>query len=391
MDRFHDALASWLIKRRGFSDLTIWRDRALDGNTEFNLSIENKIKHSALFFVLNSHNYHQSDYCRKELKWFHQHHGGRPGGLIVGEHHRIFNILLRNIPHQQWPEELGNTSGFTMHDAKSSDDLGDFTLTSDDLFQKQLRCIVDAVEATLAEFSKLKPTLEDREAKGHEVKIYVADVADSLQDFRDRIIAEATGAKVQVLSNIPPPMESAPHAASVEKALAQADLSIHLFDQWPGRKIIDQKTTTFPRMQWEIALIGKVRKLVWQPVDPGLTDGQDDAQQEFLDNLASGDRSAGQYEFVRATQTDFLNVIREIIAQLQLPTGNGGLHRTFLVDTHQKDQRHAFELAAFLAKNDVEVDFNQESHDSNLSLTKFEQSVRQAQNLIILAGKVEHA
>jgi hypothetical protein len=39
----------------------------------------------------------------------------------------------------------------------------------------------------------------------------------------------------------------------------------------------------------------------------------------------------------------------------------------------------------------LDVDFNQESHDPNLSLTKFEQSIRQVQNLIILAGKVELA
>ena len=119
-----------------------------------------------------------------------------------------------------------------------------------------------------------------------------------------------------------------------------------------------------------------------QPADLRLTDGQDDAQRDFLDNLANGDRSLGQYEFVRAVQTDFLNVIRDTIAQLQLPTGNGGPRRTFLVDTHQKDQLYAFKLAGFLAENDVEVDFNHESHDPNLSLTKFERSVRQVQNQV---------
>jgi hypothetical protein len=64
VDRFHDALESMLKYRRGLSDLTIWRDKKLDGNTAFNNSIENKIKHSALFFVLNSRNYPRIDYCR---------------------------------------------------------------------------------------------------------------------------------------------------------------------------------------------------------------------------------------------------------------------------------------------------------------------------------------
>lgn len=274
-----------------------------------------------------------------------------------------------------------------MHDAPSREELGDFTSPNDNRFKIQLRRIVDAVEATLDEFSKLKPALEEREAQDHNVTIIVADVADSLQDFRERIIAEAAAKKVQLLSNIQPPMESAPHSTSVVNALSNTDLSIHLFDQWPGRKIIDERTITYTHTQWEIALKSEARKLVWQPVD----DGQDEGQRDFLDNLANGDRSSGQYEFVRAAQTDFINVIREKIDLLRHPAGNGRPHRTFLVDTHQKDQLHAFELAGFLAKNDLDVDFNQESHDLNLSLTKFEQSIRQVQNLIILAGKVELA
>jgi len=389
VDRFHAELESWLKHRRGFSDLAIWRDKALDGNTEFNISIEDKIKHSALFFVLNSRNYHQSAYCRKELEWFHHYHGERPGGLLVGEHHRIFNILLNNIPYQQWPEELGGTSGFAMHDSQSPGQLGDFTTPDDERFRKQLRRIVDAVEATLEEFARLKPTPEHRGEPGHGVRIFVADAADSLQDFRERIIAEVKGSKAQVLEDIPPPLESAQHAATVAKALAQVDLSIHLFDQWPGRKILDQKTTTYPRVQWEIALKSAARKLVWQPADLNPADCQDDVQRELLGNLANGDRSSGQYEFIQTAQTDFLNVIRDTIAQLQLPKGNGGLRRTFFMDTHQKDQRYAFKLADILVENGVDVDFNLESRDPTLSLARFEQSIPLVQNLIILAGKVE--
>ena len=389
VDRFHDALESWLKYRRGFSDLTIWRDKELDGNTEFNISIEDKIKHSALFFVLNSRNYPQSDYCRKELEWFHNYHGDRPGGLMLGERRRIFNVLLNNIPNQQWPEGLGDTSGFEMHDSRSDEKLGDFISPNDERFEKQLRLIVDAVEATLEEFTKLKPTPEDAEAQGHKVKIFVADAADSLQDFRERIITEVKGSEAQVLEDIPPPMESAQHSERVEKALTQSDLSIHLFDQWTGRKVLDQKNTTYPRTQWEIALASAVRKLVWVPADLHTAKVQDEAQRDFLDNLANGDRPAEQYEFVQSDRTDFLNVVRDYIDQLRHPLGNDGPRRTFFLDTHQKDQRYAFKLADLLVEKGVMVDFNFESRDPAISLAKFEKSIRQVQNLIILAGKVE--
>ena len=149
VDQFHERLESWLKHRRGLAKLAIWRDRQETGNTVFDLAIENKIKSSALFFALHSRNFLKSEYCAKELALFHRHHGDRPGGLLVGEQLRIFNILLNNVPHQKWPKGLGRTSGFPMYDTAGVE-LGDFILPSDPRFDKQMRAIVDAVENILA-------------------------------------------------------------------------------------------------------------------------------------------------------------------------------------------------------------------------------------------------
>lgn len=68
--QFHNYLESWLIKRRRLKGLTIWFDDQLNGNTAFDQAIQDGINNSALFFVLHSGNYQDSDYCRKELNWF---------------------------------------------------------------------------------------------------------------------------------------------------------------------------------------------------------------------------------------------------------------------------------------------------------------------------------
>ena len=52
VDQFHETLESWLKHRRGFNQLTIWRDKKLRGNTRFDSAIEAKINSAALFFVL---------------------------------------------------------------------------------------------------------------------------------------------------------------------------------------------------------------------------------------------------------------------------------------------------------------------------------------------------
>jgi hypothetical protein len=107
VDIFEQSLDSWLRRRRGMANLKIWRDtKRMRGNTLFDDAIQNALKTSALFFALTSRNYLQSDYCRKEMSWFHQYHSQRPGGLRVGEACRILNILLHNVPHEGWPAEL---------------------------------------------------------------------------------------------------------------------------------------------------------------------------------------------------------------------------------------------------------------------------------------------
>jgi len=122
-----------------------------------------------------------------------------------------------------------------------------------------------------------------------------------------------------------------------------------------------------------------------------ITTVADETQRHVLENLVNGARETRQYECVRGTQSAFIEVLLQKITALQTHSTNGAMSRTFLVDTHQKDQRYAFKLADYLAQNGVDVDFNLESFDPILSLTKFEQAVRQVRNLIILYGKVGSA
>ncbi|MCP4043363.1 MAG: toll/interleukin-1 receptor domain-containing protein [Gammaproteobacteria bacterium] len=263
--QFHDFLEKWLENRRGLSGLRVWRANELDGNTRFDVAIEDKLKKSALFFALHSRNYPKSDYCRKELDWFHQHNGDRPGGLMVGDRTRIFNILLNNLPHDQWQREFAGSIGFPMHDAESEDELGEFTSPQDPSFGRQLRKIVDAAEETLKEMVSIEPPV-DRQQAPDEVRIFIADVADPQQSVRERIIAEI-GSNALLLEECPPPLEYGGHERKLTQILERTDLSIHLLDQWPGRKITDRKETTYPQRQTELACVQQTPQIIWVPED----------------------------------------------------------------------------------------------------------------------------
>ena len=386
VDAFCDFLDNWLTKRRSLSGLKIWRDEnRMKGNTVFDDDIKDAVQNSALFFALNSRNYRESRYCQDELSWFHQYNKDRPGGLRKGNQFRIFNILLNNIPHQQWPEALGKTGGFPIHDAKSAEDLGDFISPTDDRFNKQLRPIVDAVEEILPEF-RVPPDVASTTSDAGSGAI--KDAADTLQIIRDRVIQEVKSRHACVPDDVPPPMENDRHAEKVRTVLAQAQLSVHLFDKLPGRKITDRKETTYPREQLELAIPAKTKKIIWTPADLGITTIEDDAHRAFLQRIKDGERKDVQYEFVSGTPNQLYDFISQQIDTLSKCLPDGTKHGAYLIDTHQKDQRYAFNLAAHLAEKGIEVEFNHESNDPQISLTKFERSVRAVRNVIIIYGKV---
>jgi hypothetical protein len=72
-------------------------DPALDGNYPLSKSINAKIKQSALFLVVMSDYYLDSQWCLDELKWFSDH---------VGSNDRIFVVKAFNTAVERWPPPL---------------------------------------------------------------------------------------------------------------------------------------------------------------------------------------------------------------------------------------------------------------------------------------------
>ena len=387
VDVVEEGLDNWLRKRRGRHNLRIWRDkRRMDGNTLFDNAIQEAIDTSAVFLALTSRNYLQSEYCLKELRRFEKFHGRQAGGLQVADSARIFNILLNNIPHPQWPAPFQGTSGFPMHDARSAEELGDFISPGDHAFEKQMRPIIDALEKLLAKMSP--PPAVETQAPSDTISIFMADVPEALQDFKDRLIAEAEYHEARILTDIPPPMKAVEHEDAVRRVLAESRLAIHLLNEWPGRKLPDRKDITFPREQHELAFGQSIPQLVWIPTDLEITTVENTAQRQFLESCDNRPRAQGQYELVRCLQSEFVHLVVERIAAMQDEGQAESPTLSYLIDTHQKDQRYAFRLADYLLDKGAQVDFNHESSDPMVSLVKFEKSIHQVKNLILVCGQV---
>ncbi len=258
----------------------------------------------------------------------------------------------------------------------------------------QLRPIVDATEKIIEALTEERSSAPASATPGTgsplppSVQVYFADVCDARVKLRDRLVTEARGAGASVAERVPLPWDSEAHAARTRALVQQSQLTVHLLDRWPGREIQDVPEDHYPSRQLEIALSSPVPQILWLPAALASADVEDEDHRQLIQRIRSHDRGESRYELVEGEPTELSNYLRERLAELVAPLPQPGSAQSFLIDTHQKDQRYAFELAAYLATRNLEVDFNQESRDPAASLTQFEAAVRYVTNLILVCGSV---
>ncbi|UCE07478.1 MAG: hypothetical protein JSW07_05435, partial [bacterium] len=284
-------------------------------------------------------------------------------GLNVGGELRLLNIMLNSIHHTKFPKELSGTIGFPMHDApKDSDELGESTDPREIQFKKQLRKIIDAIDNTLNTFPSISDKVSIVESEKQKIQIFIADVADTLQTIKDRLIADLKDSGVLIMKDI-------------EKAL----ISIHL---------LDDTTFSLSHQQVETGFQCETSQLIWVPKDIDFKKIKDKSYANFLISLENHSRQQKKYEFIRSSRTDLSELVLQKIEQIQREKQTPTAARSILLDTHQKDQRFAFELANHLISNGVDVEFTKESINPTLSLQNFEEYLKYVNCLVIIYGKV---
>jgi len=367
----------------------VWRDkRRLEGNHLFDKTIQDAINSSALFVALLSKGYLKSDYCRKELSWFHEKNAN---ALSAGDRLRLFSVLLANIHCSDWPEEFEGTSGQVFHDAERDDQRGYPSNVNSPRFTMQMRQLCEAIHATLEEFKKtidkLEPPSPSIEDQGG-FTVFLADTADSLRMLRRRVGGELQRQGVNLITQIPPPYDSAQHDERVLAELGQSALSVHLLDGWPGREIDGAENKTYPRRQVELGLQHAKSQLIWVPQSLDIQTIEDEAHRDFLDRLEKGKRDLTGYRFIREPQSEIALQIVCRLEELEQESAAKDDASAVLLETHLKDQLHAFDLGRTLTELRIRLHLHSEGNEPGGSVRAFEESLRKVDRLIIVFGSV---
>ncbi len=368
----------------------VWLDRRrLQGNHLFDKTIQDAIDSSALFVALTSKGYLESPYCRKELRWFREKNAS---ALSAGDRSRLFNVLLANIHYSKWPEEFNGTSGQVFHDAERDDEVGYPSDVNDRRFTKQMRQLCEAIYATLEEFKKAvdksEPPSPSIEAQGG-FTVFLADTADSLNTLRRRVSSELQQQGVNLTAQIPPPYDSARHDERVIAELGRANLSMHLLDQWPGREIDGAANKTYPQRQVELGSQQAKSQLIWVPQSLDIQTIEDEAHRDFLDRLENGKRDLTGYKFIREPQTAITREIINRLDELKQESAAKSDDSAVLLETHLKDQLHAFDLGRTLTELKIRLHLHSEGGEPGGSVRAFEESLRKVNRLIIVFGSVD--
>jgi hypothetical protein len=398
IEQFYKNLNLMLAKRVGRLDIIkIWWDsRKLDGSILFDDSIEDGIKRSAIMICLHSPGYMASSYCKKELAIFHKKIQQEAIGPKLGDRSRIFNILLNNIPHKQWPEELQGTSGFPFHDARESTDFGDPIETLAPEFRSQMQKVRDAVWNILNEFPKEENAKEVVQKTAEKVNnntftVFMGEVADTLRTPRKRIISELEKKGINVITGVPPPDEATAHEKATNDALQRSDLAIHLLDEYPGREITGASDIWYPQKQTELSIRSGKSQMIWLPSETDLSKIEDEKYKLFLENLENGHPEGNEYEFIRGSKSSLTQEIIDLAEQVKSKRAQQNVSPekiSVLLDTHYSDQLYALDLSKVLLENQIQPFINPQEDDPRKNINLMGERLRQVKKLIFMYGSV---
>lgn len=193
-------------------DLKIWRDTRLARNEIFDETIKREVECAALFLAINSTAYQQSKYCQQEIEWFERRSHADGYGLNVSSLHRILNVQLSDISHEQWLAAFKGATKFDFFVKAEGDPIALPAEPDSPQFKKEFDVLLRNLARTLHEFKKVADTKLQKPAEPpadpEQFTVFLADMSDDLRrGIRRRLLTEFPQSGLLLADAVPPPME----------------------------------------------------------------------------------------------------------------------------------------------------------------------------------------
>jgi hypothetical protein len=221
--------------------------------------------------------------------------------------------------------------------------------------------------------------------------IFMGEVADTQRPARKRIITELVKEGYNVVSGIPPPDEAAAHEKATNEALKNANLAVHILDEFSGREITGDAVTCYPQKQAQLAAGSGKPQMIWVPAETDFAKVEDEKYQSFLQELETGKTASKGFEFVRGSRSALAKNIIDYAEQIkseQMAFTPDKRNLSVLLDTHFNDQLYAFDLSKSLLENQIQPFINPQEDDPRKNINLMGERISQVKKLIFIYGSV---
>lgn len=257
---FHRELSVVLARKLGRRDsASIWRDLKVQGNDEFDDTIDAAFRNSAVAVFVVSPGFIASEWCCRELTQFCSELDAELDERLEGKS-RVLKVLLSHVPYEEMPEPvrqlLNKTTGYAFYhlDPLSGREEA-FRRTKEQDEDRRYWSTLDDLARNLADLLKTMRSLGGTEEDGEEEEteparvsaassapaaaapaVYLAEVTDDLEPDREDLRRTLVQRGITVLPDQPLSTDSAELIEEVRAGLGTAALSIHLLGSFYGKR-----------------------------------------------------------------------------------------------------------------------------------------------------------
>jgi hypothetical protein len=238
-------------------------------------------------------------------------------------------------------------------------------------------------------------------------RVFLATAADDVRAVRLRLESQLRELPtVELLRELPPPLEQVAHGIAVREAMAHSDLCVHVLGTRPGFPVewAGSTTETYPMEQLRLGLEHARAQLVLQAPELDHENLSDAPYRELMQHLMGRPEARERLEIVKASRQQMLGAILEKqraleergARQLQnsaLDKSTAPFASAAFIDVHPKDAQYAVPLIAHLRQCRVTPLTLPAPAAPDLSPARraraFADHVRKCDRLIIVFGTVE--
>lgn len=355
---FHRSLEISLAHRLGRLDIfSVWRDRKLHGNDEWEDTIDAACRDSAVGVFVLSPGFVASDRCRRELEALAttEKAKGRSRPAIS----RLFKVHLSAVADRDVPERLRTVNGYPFHAIDPITGHEErFRRTrepdSDQRYWNSLGDLARDLAAMLQEMRGFALGVAANSPPPGPV-VFLAEVTDDLVQEREDLRRSLVQGGVRVFPEKPLPTTTEELLSRLREDLVQARFSVHLIGSFYGRRPVGE-ARSFTHVQYDQAGEVGVPRLLWVPreVDPKRV--REAEQRNLLAVLESEPDSAHPAELLKIGLEEMKELLLSRLfppAEKPLPETPGAL--VYISCCRPEDDVWAHDLCAALrsARHDV--------------------------------------